>query len=145
MNPYYLKSILGPDGCLTTALAQGEEIVLRVAGDCMKPEVCHQAEVRLKHPGFFLPGDLLAFHCPHQRRLLLHRFLGYVRRRGEWKLMTMADQGNRPDPLLNASHILGKVIATDGRTSRIRPTRRLESIRRYVVWCSRRLFCGWIT
>jgi hypothetical protein len=142
MNPDYLESILGPDGCLTTALAEGEEIVLRVAGECMKPDVGHQAEVRLKKPGFFVPGDLLAFRCSYQKRLLLHRFLGYVWRRGEWKLMTMADHGNRPDPLLNASHVLGKVIATDGRASRITTTRRLESVRRYVVWCSRRIIRG---
>jgi hypothetical protein len=137
MSPDYLKAVLGPGGCLATALAQGEEVVLRVAGDCMEPDVGNQALVRLERPRFFVPGDVVAFHCPDQSRLLVHRFLGYVRRRGAWKLMTMADRGARPDPLVDISCALGRVIAQGSRTCQVAPATRLEAIRRYAVWCAR--------
>lgn len=139
MSPYYLKALFGPGGCLTQALAEGEDVVLRVVGDCMQPDLCNQASVRLERPKFFVPGDVVAFHCPHQRRPLVHRFLGYVRRRGAWKLMTMADRGVRPDPLMDASCVFGRVIAQGGRAYRITPARRLEAIGRYALWCVRHL------
>jgi hypothetical protein len=130
MNPDYLKILFGPEGCLTTALAEGEEVVLQVTGECMKPAVGHQAMVRIERTKFFVPGDVVAFHCPHQRRLMVHRFLGYVRRRSAWKLMTMADQGTRPDSLVDASCVIGRVIAQGGRAYRIIPVARLKAIRR---------------
>jgi hypothetical protein len=128
---------LGPDGCLAVALAEGEKAMLRVKGDCMEPDVRHQATVRVDRPRFFVPGDVVAFHCPHQNRLLIHRFLGYAPCRGAWKLMTMADRGVRPDPLVDRSRVLGRVIAQDGRAYRVAPARRLESLRRYLEWCAR--------
>jgi len=136
MKPDYLKVLLGPGGCLTTALAEGEEVVLQVAGECMEPAVGHQASVRLKRPRFFVPGDVVAFYCPCLRRLLVHRFLGYVCRQGVWKLMTMPDRGARPDPLVEISAVLGRVVAHGSEAYRISPTERLEAIRRYSLWCA---------
>jgi hypothetical protein len=139
MRAEHLEAVLGPDGCLAAALAEGEQALLRVTGDCMEPDVRHQAAVRVERPGFYLPGDVVAFHCPRQNRLLMHRFLGYVRRRGAWKLMTMADRGARPDPLVELSQVLGRVIAQGNRAYRVAPARRLESLRRYLAWCLRYL------
>jgi hypothetical protein len=137
MRSDYLTAALGPGGCLATALAEGEEVALRVAGNCMEPNVSDQALVRLGRPRFFVPGDVVVFQYPDQSRLLVHRFLGYVRRRGTWKLMTMADRAARPDPLIDMSRVLGRVIERSGRTCRVAPRARLEAIRRYAVWCAR--------
>jgi hypothetical protein len=139
MNTDYMKMLIGPDGFLTTALAEGEQVVLQVAGECMEPAVSHQASVQLERPKFFIPGDVVAFHCEHQHRLQVHRFLGYVRRRGSWKLMTMPDRGAKPDPLVDVSAILGRVIAQGGRIYRITPIARFEAIRRYALWCVRHI------
>lgn len=141
MNPDYLKVLFGPDGCLTTALTEGEEVVLQVAGYCMEPAVSHQASLRLKRPKFLVPGDVVAFYCPYLRRLVVHRFLGYVRRHGAWKLLTMPDRGARPDPLVDVSAVLGWVVAQGGRAYRTSLTERLEAIRRYALWCVRNI--GW--
>jgi hypothetical protein len=139
MSPDYLNALIGPGGCLATALADGEELVLQVAGKCMEPAVSHQASVRLERPKFFIPGDVVAFHCPNQSRLLVHRFLGYVWRRGAIKLMTMPDRGSGIDPLVDASAVLGRVIAQDGRAYRITGIARLEAIGRYAIFCSRHI------
>lgn len=137
INPNYLKVILGPGGCLTTALAKGEVVALKIVGDCMRPDLGNQSSVRLEWKRFYIPGDVIAFHCTHQQGLMVHRFLGYVWRRGGWKLITMADQGIRPDPLINASQVIGRVIAQDGREYRITPARRLGALCRYATWCAR--------
>jgi hypothetical protein len=139
MNPDYLKVLFGPGGCLTMALAEDEEVVLQVAGECMEPAVGHQASVRLEQPRFFVPGDVIAFYCPYLCRLLVHRFLGYVWRHGGWKLMTMPDRGSRLDPLVDVSAILGRVVAQDGQAYRISLADRLEAMRRYAIWCVRHI------
>jgi len=139
MNTDYLNALLGPDGCLTMALAEGEAVVLGVIGDCMQPEIGHLTSVRLERQRFFMPGDIVVFYCARQRRLLLHRLLGYVWRRGAWKALTMPDRGIRPDPLMDASQVLGKVIERGGKAYRVAPARRLEALMQYIKWCARRL------
>ena len=141
MNPDHLNALFGARGCITTALADGDALVLRVAGGCMHPDLADQTAVRLKQPRLFIPGDVVAFHCSKQNRLLVHRFLGYVWRRGTWQLMTMADRGARPDPLVDVSSVFGRVIAQGGRPYRIPPAKRLEAIQRYVLWCARYSLC----
>ncbi len=137
MSPDHQQALLGPGGCLASALAEGDEAVLRVTGGCMEPDLADRAAVRVEGSRFFVPGDVVAFHCPHQNRLLMHRFLGYVRTRGAWKFMTMADRGARPDPLVDVSRVLGRVSAQSGRTYRVALRQRLEAVRRYALWCGR--------
>lgn len=137
MSPDHQQALLGPGGCLAAALAEGEGAVLRVTGGCMEPDLADRAAVRVEGSRFFVPGDVVAFHCPHQNRLLMHRFLGYVRTRGAWKLMTMADRGARPDPLVELSRVLGRVAGQSGRAYRVAPGQRLDAMRRYTVWCVR--------
>lgn len=144
MNTDYLNVLIGPDGCLSSTLAEGEEMVFQVTGKCMEPAIGHQTSVRLERPRFFVPGDVVAFYCPHQRRLLMHRFLGYVRCRGSWKFMTMPDRGVKPDPLVDESAVIGRVIAQGGRAYRITPIARLEAIRRYALLCVRHI-ARWFT
>lgn len=137
MNPDHREAVLGPGGCLATALTDGEAVVFRVAGDCMEPEVDDRATVRLKRPGFLVPGDVVAFHDPQNHRLVVHRFLGYVRRRGEWKLLVKADRGVQPDPLVAKSCLLGKVITRDGEACRVSPAKRLKAVGQYTACCLR--------
>jgi hypothetical protein len=135
MNSEYLNALIGPGGCITTALADGQEVVLQVAGECMQPAIGHQALVRLEKPVFYLPGDVIAFHCPNLNRLMVHRFLGYVWRRSAFKLMTKADQGAKPDPLIDMSAVLGRVAAYNNRAFRISLVDRLVAIFHFVLSC----------
>ncbi|HSO81139.1 S24/S26 family peptidase [Thiocapsa sp.] len=137
MSPKYLQALLGPDGCLTSALAEGVEVALRVSGGCMEPDLADGAVIRMEGSRLFVPGDVVAFHCPHQNRLLMHRFLGYVRTRGRWKLMTMADRGTRPDPLVDLASVLGRVAVQSGRAYHVGPGKRLQAVRRYSRWGAR--------
>ncbi len=137
MNQDHWDALLGPGGCLATAMADRETVVLHVAGDCMEPEVDNRAEVRLKQTRFLVPGDIVAFHDPRHHRLVVHRFLGYVRRRGEWKLMIMADRGVRPDPLVAKSCVLGQAIARNGQAYRVSLTKRLKAVGQYTACCTR--------
>lgn len=106
----------------------------------MAPELRDQAAVvRVVHARTFLPGDVLAFYCPYQERILTHRLLGYVRSRGTWKLLTVADRGVRPDPLLEVPLVLGRMVGLEDRRFRIGPTKRLIALLRYLFWCGRLL------
>jgi hypothetical protein len=135
MNPDYLKVLVGSDGCLTTALAEGEAVVLQVDGECMEPAVGHKASVRLTRSRFLIPGDVVAFYSPNIRRILCHRFLGYVRHNGAWRLVTMPDKGARHDPLVDVSAVLGKVTAQDRRVFRISLFDRLMALFRFTLCC----------
>ncbi len=137
MRLEHLQALLGPDGCLSAALADGEGAVLRIDGGCMTPDLAHQQPVRVERAGFFWPGDVVAFHCPYQGRLLMHRCLGYVRSRGTWKLMTMPDRGIKPDVLVDLPRVLGRIGSHAGAPYRPRIANRAECVRRYVVWSAR--------
>jgi len=139
MNLDQWNAAAGPGGCLATALADGDEVVLRVAGDCMEPEVDNQAAVRVKRVRFLVPGDVVAFRDPQRHRLVVHRFLGYVRRRGEWRLMIKSDRGAGPDPLVATACVLGKAIARDGEAVRVSVAKRLQATGQYAAWCLRGL------
>ena len=137
MKREHRDALLGPDGCLAAALAGGEPVALRVSGGCMEPTLADGSTVRIERTRFYLPGDVVAFHCPYQDRLLAHRFLGYVRRRGVWKLMTMPDRGLAPDPLVEASRALGRVVGQRGATPAVTPGLRLRSFAQYLRWSVR--------
>jgi hypothetical protein len=135
MNPDHWNAAAGPGGCLAKALAEGEEAVFRVAGDCMEPEVDDLAAVRVKRTRFLVPGDVVAFRDPQRNRLVVHRFLGYVRRRGEWRLLVKADRGAGPDPLVETSCVLGKPIARDGEACRVSLAKRFQALGQYAACC----------
>ncbi len=139
MTAGHQPALLGPDGCLAAALAEGDAVVLRVSGVCMEPDLRSQALVRVERCRRFWPGDVVAFHCPQQNRLLMHRCLGYVRSRGVWKLMTMADRGPKPDVLVDLPRVLGRIRSYAGAPYRASPLKRLESMRRYALWTVRLL------
>lgn len=103
----------------------------------MEPEVDDQAAVRVKRTRFLIPGDVVAFRDPQRDRLVVHRFLGYVRRRGAWRLLIKADRGARPDPLVETTCMLGKAIARDGVAYPVSLVKRLQAIGQYAAWCLR--------
>ncbi len=144
MNPDQWNTAVGPGGCLANAMSDGEEAVFRVAGDCMEPAVDDLAAVRVKRTRFLLPGDVVAYRDPRCNRLVVHRFLGYVRRRGEWRLLIQADRGAGPDPLVETFCVLGKPIAQDGGACRVSLAKRLQAIGQYTAcftrWFIRRAF-----
>jgi hypothetical protein len=139
MKLHHQQAVLGPNGCLAAALDDGEQVVLRVTGDCMTPDLQDRAKVRVARSRLFVPGDVVAFYSVHQHRLMMHRFLGYVRSHGQWKLMTMADRGLRPDPLVAWPGVLGRVVAQSDRAYQVAPGKRLLAVVRYIVFCSRLL------
>lgn len=139
MNPDQWNAAAGPGGCLAKALTDGDEAVFHVTGDCMAPEVDDLAAVRVKRARFLVPGDLVAFRDPQRHRLVVHRFLGYVRRRGEWRLLIKSDRGARPDPLVATACVLGKAIARDGEAVRVSVAKRLQAMGHYAAWCTRGL------
>lgn len=139
MTPAHLQALLGPDGCLSAALADGEGAMLRIDGGCMEPDLRHGAAVKVARSRFLWPGDVVAFHCPYQDRFLMHRCLGYVRSRGAWKLMTMPDNGVKPDVLVDLPRVLGHIAWHADAPYRVPARKRLASLRRYLFWCSRLL------
>lgn len=141
LTPEHLEAVLGADGCLLAALAAGDEAALRITGECMAPDLADGEAVRLDRPGLLLPGDVAAFRCATQDRMVVHRFLGYVRCRGRWKLMTMADRGGRPDPLVDPVNLIGRVKGRSGGPYRVPATKRLAAVGRFVGWCAR-ILCG---
>jgi hypothetical protein len=140
MNPDQWNATAGPGGCLAEALTDGEEAVFRVAGGCMEPAVDDLAAVRVRRTRFLVPGDVVAYRDPQSHRLVVHRFLGYVRRRGEWQLLIKADRGAGPDPLVEPSCVLGKSIARNGQACRVSWAKRLQAIGQYAACCLRGLF-----
>ena len=139
MNPDQWNAAAGPGGCLATALTDGEEVVFRVAGGCMEPAVDDRTAVRVKRARFFVPGDVVAYRDPQSQRLVVHRFLGYVRRRGEWKLLIKADRGAGPDPLVERSCVLGKPIDRNGEACPVSLAKRWQAIGQYTACCLRGL------
>jgi hypothetical protein len=137
MSPAHRQALLGPGGCLTSALADGEGVMLRVNGGCMQPDLVQGAAVRIQCRRWFIPGDVVAFHCPHQNRLLMHRFLGYVPSHRAWKLMIMADRGLRPDVLVDGANVLGRVVTCADRGYQAGPWKRVMSVYRYLFWSVR--------
>jgi hypothetical protein len=119
------------------AVVAGERPLLRVAGCCIEPDLLAGTAARVQRSSVYLPGDVLAFWCPHRGRRLMHRFLGYVWGRGGWGLVTMADRGARPDVPMVRCQVLSKVVESCGMTYRARPRNRLEAVRRYLVWSTR--------
>jgi len=139
MNPDHWNAAVGPGGCLAQALAKGDDAVFRVAGDCMEPEVDDRVAVRVKRTRLLVPGDVVAYRDSPRNRLVVHRFLGYVRRRGEWRLLIKADRGAGPDPLVAMSCVLGKAVAREGVACPISLAKRLQAMGQYAAWCLRGL------
>ena len=119
---------------LKTMLAEGESITLSVNGFCMVPSLHDDEQVTVTHSLRYWPGDLVAYYCPRKQQRFIHRFLGYVYSKGQRKCLIMSDDGNKPDPLVDANTVLGKVIARNKIDHQISMAKRARSVFLYGYW-----------
>lgn len=98
----------------------------------MSPVLKDGSTVNVRPHRGYLPGDIVAFYCPHQDSHFVHRYLGTVRAGGAWKRLMMADQAARPDTLVDRPNILGRVV-----NARVGIAARCRSLFRYASWSVR--------
>ena len=113
-------------------LDAGGEMVIHVRGDCMTPALPDGAPVTVRPCSRFSSGDLVAFCRDDNSGTYVHRLLGCVRSKGTWKLLTKADNGDRPDPLVHPDKILGRVDA-----GHVGFSTRIRSWLQFVYWTVR--------
>ena len=99
---------------------------IRVDGDCMSPLLENGSLVLVTNSGRFWPGDILVYQDA-QRRILVHRLLGYYPRKGRWKLLIQADNARRPDMGALSQQVLGRVTGV-----RIGPLDRARALGRFI-------------
>lgn len=85
-------------------------ITVRVSGDCMAPDLNDGQAVEVAPARLYWPGDVVVY-ATGDGRLLGHRFLGYYRRRGRWKMLIRADNARGPDPGVLGDQVLGRVVS----------------------------------
>jgi hypothetical protein len=103
-----------------------EVLAIRVNGRCMQPQLQHGAVVRVRSAPRYWPGDVVVYRN-RQGLLLVHRVLGYYRRRGRWQLLIQADGAPGPDQGARPEQILGRVTDV-----RVTIPRRFWAISRYL-------------
>lgn len=113
---------------LQTMLAEEESITLSVNGNCMVPSLRDDEQVTVYHSRRYLPGDLVAYYCPRRQQRFIHRFLGYVYSKGKRKCLIMADNVKKPDPLVDADAVLGKVITRNKINFQVSMAKRVRSV-----------------
>jgi hypothetical protein len=89
-------------------LASGQVDGMRVRGHCMNPILKDGEQVSIRSAGLFLPGDLVAAFLPDGRGVA-HRVMGYALDEGHLCLVLKADVAVTEDPLVQVSHVLGKI------------------------------------
>jgi hypothetical protein len=124
---------------IESELRNGEPITLHTSGICMLPVLQDSQLLIFRKSPLYLPGDMVAFHCPYQKLRFVHRFLGYVWAGGEWKCLIMADNAARPDTLVRKPNVLGKVISQDKAKCPVGSVKRCRSLFRYCYWVFRLL------
>lgn len=126
-------------------LRDGDRLPAQVAGECMAPLLNHGDRIVLVRQAWYWPGDVLAF-ADHNGALLVHRFLGWVPRRGTLQAMTRADTGPRIDVLVDRERILGRAVMCEQARIVIGLRARVRALRVYcstvLQLCLRRLSAG---
>jgi len=88
-----------------------EPVTVTARGDCMVPWIESGARLQVTPAWFYWPGDVMVFQSA--KGLLVHRMIGFYRRRGVAKVLTRADSGNRPDAAVPLQCVLGKVTSVN--------------------------------
>lgn len=127
MNFYLLKGFI----------RQGP-LTVQLTGACMTAAISPGSELRLENCYWYYPGDIIAYQRSTED-LVSHRFLGYVRGRGGWRVITRADNARRADAPAPVQSVLGRVTHVDGQP--YQPYLRIR-IRAFVGWTSAVL--GWV-
>jgi len=84
----------------------GDEITLRVNGDCMHPLIVDGACVVLRRRGCYIPGDIVGVR-QKDGTLRLHRCGGCVYYRGRWVMLTRADNTAQFDAPATLHEVVG--------------------------------------
>lgn len=121
---------------LHSELANGHSTIFSVAGDCMDPVLQYGDSITVNNSGRYFPGDIVVF-SDTARGQVAHRFLGGFRINGRQKYLISSDHAERPDPLIEASRILGKVIGVNRSPVSISISKRVSSVIRFVYWTIR--------
>jgi len=117
---------------LTEELEVKGMLSLRVAGACMDPLILDNSLLHIIRSECCMVGDILVYSCPHQNKLIVHRYLGRVRGQGRWKYLLMPDNAERPDILVDPKNVLGKVCQIDNQHFDISLNQRVSSSVRYI-------------
>lgn len=100
-------------------LAAEMPVSLRVSGECMAPLLESGALIQVARQPFYWPGDLMVVQAP-DGHLLVHRLLGYYSKGRGWRCLTQADNATQPDSALPLTHVVGRVVGSDGHAYAIR-------------------------
>ena len=94
-------------------------LTINVKGACMHEVVPAGSDVRLEENSLYWPGEIVAFKCGNGE-LVSHRFLGYLRGRSGWLVITRADSALRADSPVALRNVLGRITHVDGHPFRPR-------------------------
>jgi hypothetical protein len=110
-----------------------------VAGDCMAPVVLAGERVRLERARRYWPGDLIAFRT-ESGGLRLHRLIGWRPTARGWRLLTQADNADRPDAPVDPREVIGRLVESDDRRVRIALAERLRAGGRFLRFVAAKVF-----
>jgi hypothetical protein len=97
-------------------MADEEPLRLKVTGHCMSPLVNEGDFVEVSRERFYWPGDVIAFRTP-DRRLLLHRVIGYWRHSHRLGLVTQGDSCSSCEASFGFDRVIGRITGGDGAAS----------------------------
>lgn len=88
-------------------------LTVQVTGSCMDTAISPGSDLRLENSNRYYPGDIIAYKRGNEE-LVSHRFLGYVRDRSGWRVITRADSADRADAPAAIRNVLGRVTHVNG-------------------------------
>ena len=92
----------------------------------MQPVIQPGDFVQVQGAPFYLPGDIVAVDASPDP-WTCHRFLGFVRYRGAWWILTRSDSSRLPDRLTPVDRLLGKVVGINHKPNTISWAQRARS------------------
>lgn len=128
MNPTARQGVAS---ALAEMAADGAPLTCLVRGLSMQPLLADGERVEVARRRRYWPGDVVALVSPGGHPLV-HRLLGFYRRRGRWLAVTRGDAAPVADSPVPLSAFLGRVIAAEGRHRGFAT----------VPWSARLLACG---
>ncbi|MFC1777596.1 S24/S26 family peptidase [Pseudomonadota bacterium] len=120
------------------SFAKGGPLTVVVNGECMQKHMPDGARLNVQTRRAYWPGDALAFKRG-DGTIVCHRFLGYIPGRNGWRVMTRADNANRPDALVGTRDVLGKVTSVDGKRFKSRLNDRAGALNAYFTTILKRI------
>jgi len=98
------------NACIESYLKDGGDFTLTVKGDCMSPALHDADKIIIRRKTKYYSGDVIAYYCPYKKIHVVHRLLGVLTIQHRRRYFTKADNGDRPDALLEHHAVLGYAI-----------------------------------